>query len=89
MDYPILTPSQLAAHLRSLRRANNLTQAELGARIGINQTRVGKIERDPRNVSMGQLMKILTLLGARLILQMPSATDSDHTASLPVDASSW
>jgi HTH-type transcriptional regulator / antitoxin HipB len=83
VDYPVLTPSQLAAHLRSLRRAKNLTQAELGARIGLNQTRIGKIERDPRNVSMGQLMKILTLLGARLVLQLPSTTLP------PVDTSSW
>lgn len=33
MDYPILTPQQLATHLRALRKARNLTQAELALRL--------------------------------------------------------
>jgi HTH-type transcriptional regulator / antitoxin HipB len=72
MDYPVLTPQQLAVHLRSLRKARNLTQAELGAKPGINQARIGKIERDPRSVSIGQFMQILALLGARIVLQTSS-----------------
>jgi transcriptional regulator with XRE-family HTH domain len=69
MDYSVLTSQQLAAHLRSFRKARNLTRAELGAKLGINQARIGKIERDPRGVSIGQLMKIFALLGVRLVLQ--------------------
>ncbi|HTY50658.1 MAG TPA: helix-turn-helix domain-containing protein [Steroidobacteraceae bacterium] len=76
MEYPILTPAQLAVHLRSLRKASSLTQAELGAKLGVNQARIGKIERDPRSVSVGQLLKILTLLGVRLVLQTTTA-DAD------------
>jgi len=69
MDYPVLTPQQLAVHLRSLRKARHLTQAQLGSKLGINQARIGKIERDPKTVSIGQFMQILALLGARLVLQ--------------------
>ena len=72
MYYPILTTKQLAAHLRSLRKSQNLTQAELGAKLGINQARVGKIERDPSGVSIGQLMEIFALLGVRLVLETPA-----------------
>ena len=71
MDYPLLTPRQLAAHLRSLRRAKKLSQAELGRRIGLSQGRIGKIERDPQTVSVGQVMRILALLGARFVLRIP------------------
>jgi HTH-type transcriptional regulator/antitoxin HipB len=88
MDYPVLTPAQLAAHLRSLRKAQNLTQAQLGAKVGLSQPRIGKIERDPRQVSIGQLMHILALLGVRLILQTPPSEKNSHP-SRHEDASEW
>jgi len=68
MDYPILTPSQLSSHLRALRKAKGLTQAQLGTKLGLNQARVGKIERHPEHVRVAQLLEILALLGARLII---------------------
>jgi HTH-type transcriptional regulator / antitoxin HipB len=73
MDYPVVTPAQLALHLRSLRKTRQLTQAELGAKLGVNQARVGKIERDPSGVSVGQLMQMLGLLGVRLVLKDATA----------------
>ena len=63
-DYPIQTPQQLSAHLRSLRKAAGLTQAELGIRLGIEQARVAKIERNPGSVSFEQLLEVLNALGA-------------------------
>jgi HTH-type transcriptional regulator / antitoxin HipB len=71
MDYPVQTAAQLAAHLRSLRKARNLTQAQLGIRVGLNQARIGKIERDPARVSVAQLMQILGVLNARVVLRVP------------------
>ena len=71
MEYPILTPRQLAAHLRALRKARNLTQAELALRLGLSQSRLGKIERHPETVSLEQLIKTLNLLGARLVISVP------------------
>jgi HTH-type transcriptional regulator/antitoxin HipB len=69
MDYPIQTPNQLASHLRSLRRANRMTQAQLGSLLGLDQTRIAKIEKDPRRISVAQLVQILSALGVRLLLQ--------------------
>jgi HTH-type transcriptional regulator/antitoxin HipB len=69
MDYLIQTPNQLASHLRSLRRAHGLTQARLGALVGLDQTRIAKIEKDPRRISVEQLVTILGALGVRMLLQ--------------------
>ena len=63
------TPAQLSEHLRSLRKAKGLTQAGLGALVGLDQTRIAKIEHDPSVVSVGQLMKLLTALQVRVLLQ--------------------
>ncbi len=73
---PLQTSAQLAAHLRALRKARHLTQAQLGALVGLDQTRVARIERDPRRVSMGQLMKLLSALRVRVLLQ-PLAEPAD------------
>jgi HTH-type transcriptional regulator/antitoxin HipB len=88
MDYLVSTPAQLAAQLRSLRRMRQLTQAQLGAKAGLSQTRIGKIERDPRHVSTGQLMRILALLGARLVLHVPAAGGA-AAARRPAETADW
>jgi HTH-type transcriptional regulator / antitoxin HipB len=81
---PVPTPAQLAVHLQSLRRARGLTQAKLGALVGLDQTRIAKIEGDPLRVSVGQLMKVLSALRVRLLLeQLPDKGRSsvkEHSA---------
>lgn len=79
MEYTVLTPSQLALHLRSLRKARNLSQAELGAKLGVNQARVGKIERAPGAVSVAQFMQLLSLLGVRLVLKDSASVPEERT----------
>jgi HTH-type transcriptional regulator / antitoxin HipB len=72
------TPAQLSVHLRSLRKARCLTQAQLGALIGLEQTRIAKIERDPSLVSIGQLMQLLSALQVRVVLEpFPDASSKD------------
>jgi HTH-type transcriptional regulator/antitoxin HipB len=88
MDHPILTPLQLSAHLRSLRKARNLTQAQLGARLGINQARVAKIERNPGQVSVGQLIRMLALLNTQLVLRT-SATRTGRDARAAGASTDW
>jgi HTH-type transcriptional regulator/antitoxin HipB len=63
------TPAQLSNQLRSFRKARGLTQAALGALTGLDQTRIAKIERDPRLVSVGQLLKLLAVLQVRVLLE--------------------
>ena len=69
MPYLLQTPAQLATHLRALRHAKGLTQAQLGRLIGLDQSRIAKIERNPRLVSVGQILKLLTALGVQVALQ--------------------
>jgi HTH-type transcriptional regulator / antitoxin HipB len=87
MDYPLLTPKQLAAYLRSLRRAKRLTQSALGSQLGLSQRRIATIEKDPEAVSLGQLMRILALLDVRLILRV--ADKDGETAPTPRSNASW
>lgn len=69
MDYAIRLADQLRAHLRSLRKQRGLTQAQLGERLGLSQARIAEIEAKPGVVSVDQLMRILSTLGATLVLR--------------------
>lgn len=85
MRVPVLLPAQLSAHLKSLRQARGLSQAQLGRMLGVGQVRVANIEADPGAISVEQFMKILTLLGARLELTSELAAGAE-TAAKPVAA---
>lgn len=67
---PILlqTPAQMANHLRSLRKSRGLTQVQLGRMVGIDQSRIARIERNPERVSVQTLLQLLAKLRVRLIL---------------------
>lgn len=78
--YLIQTPAQLSAHMRSLRNSRNLTQAQLGVLVGLNQSRIAKIERDPTLVSVDQLLRILAALRTQVLLQDKPVPDD--TASV-------
>jgi HTH-type transcriptional regulator/antitoxin HipB len=69
MDYPIQSPGQLSSHLRALRKARGLSQAQLGAALGVGQTRITRIEHDPTAISVEQLLGILNVLGVQMVLR--------------------
>jgi len=69
MDYPLKTTEQLRQQLRSLRKKRGLTQAGLGALIGVTQARVVEIEANPGTVSQQQIMQVLNALGAELLIR--------------------
>ena len=69
MDYRISITEQLAPQLRSLRKARGLSQSDLAVRLGVSQSRVAAIERNPAAVSVGQLIEILNILGVDLVLR--------------------
>jgi HTH-type transcriptional regulator/antitoxin HipB len=81
------TPQQLADQLRSLRKERGLTQAALGELVGLDQTRVAKIERDPTVVSLKQLMRLLSVLRVRVLLQPMDAREAKSTSG--EDTSYW
>ncbi len=66
MIYLIQTPTQLAAHLRALRTAKGWSQTQLGVKLGLSQTRIARIEKDPLAVSVAQILKILSALDASM-----------------------
>lgn len=73
MDYPIQAPGQLASHLRALRKARGLSQAQLGAVLGVGQTRITRIEHDPTAISVEQFLGVLNALGVQLVLRSTGA----------------
>jgi HTH-type transcriptional regulator/antitoxin HipB len=78
------TPAQLSNHLRSFRKARGLTQAALAALTGLDQTRIAKIERDPKRVSVGQLLQLLAVLKVRVLLDSSDQPQSSGRAN-PTD----
>lgn len=73
---PLQTPAQLANHLRSFRKARGLTQAQLGRLVGIDQTRIARIEKNPDRVSVHTLLQLLVALRVRVLLQPLDSTKS-------------
>jgi HTH-type transcriptional regulator/antitoxin HipB len=84
MDYPIQSPGQLSAHLRSLRKSRGLNQVQLGALLGVGQTRIARIERDPAAVSVEQFLALLGALGVQMVLR---ANGPSGVADVAADAS--
>lgn len=68
--YPIRFASQMREHLRSLRKKQGMTQAQLGARMGVSQARIAEIEANPGLVSFEQLLQILSHLDSGLALEI-------------------
>ena len=80
-SHAIQNPAQLAAHLRSLRMARGLTQQQLG----LHQTRIARIERNPGAVSMSQLIRILSALDMQVVLQARAAKPDARAAKSSSD----
>lgn len=68
MSFPLRIPDQLKQHLRALRKSHALTQAQLGALVGVRQARIAEIEANPGAVSLDQLTRVLAALGSTLHL---------------------
>jgi HTH-type transcriptional regulator / antitoxin HipB len=64
------SPTQLPAHLKSLRKTRGLTQAQLARRLGIGQSRLADIERHPETVSTAQLLNLFAALGVEVLLHL-------------------
>lgn len=80
MHPALLNAAQLSTHLKSLRRAHGLTQAQLGTRIGVKQARIADIERNPGAISVDQLLQLLHALETRLLLAPAAAPKATKTA---------
>ena len=69
--YPVNTPQQLRTILRSLRQSRQLTQQQLGQRLGVSQKRIARIEAAPEVTSFDQIARMVTAMGYQLIVEEP------------------
>lgn len=79
MDYPLKLTNQLRPQLQALRKQRGMTQAQLGAAIGVTQARVVEIEANPGAVSLQQVMQVLAVLGATLVIRDQGPIASEPT----------
>jgi len=68
MHSSVASPSQIRAVLPALRRSRGLTQAQLGAMLGVSQKRIARIEANPAKTSFDQISKLIALLGGDLVV---------------------
>jgi HTH-type transcriptional regulator/antitoxin HipB len=76
--------------LQSARKASKLSQAAVGARLGLSQKRVSALERDPGSISVDQLLRWCAIVG--LALEIGTKLESpqplpDQAPPLPPRAS--
>jgi HTH-type transcriptional regulator/antitoxin HipB len=64
--YPLLTATQLGQLLRAARKRRGLTQAEVGARLGLSQNRVSHLEGHSDELSVKQLLTWCAVVGLEL-----------------------
>lgn len=75
MSYLLQTPNQLAVHLRALRLAKGWSQKQLAEKLSLSQSRIARIERDPLSISVDQMLKVLSALGASMRIQLDARAD--------------
>ncbi len=78
----LVTPAQLGSMLRAARKAKRMTQSALAGRIGVTQSRVSKLEQNPHDLNVGQLLAWCSALGLELAVgphggRAPSGTQAD------------
>lgn len=87
MDLDLSFPAQLSQHLRSLRKAQGWTQAQLAARLGVAQSRISAVETDATSLTSEQLFRWLATLNARLVLRTDDPSSS--TVAEPAASTSY
>jgi HTH-type transcriptional regulator / antitoxin HipB len=86
VDYSVQLATQLQQLLKSLRKSRQMTQAELARRLGVVQSRVADIERDPGAVSVEQLLQVLAMLGAQMVVRETTTGPSATKPSIDLEA---
>lgn len=76
--YPIKFVDQLRQHLRSLRKKRGLTQAQLGALLGVSQSRIAEIEANPGAVTLDKLLQLFSVLQVNIALSDTAPTETDE-----------
>ena len=75
-SYPIKTPQQLGAVLQGCRKSLQLTQAQVGTRVGLPQKEISKLEMNPANASLARVFKLLAALELEFVVRERGKTDN-------------
>lgn len=78
---PLLTATQLGQLLRAARKQRGLTQAEVGARLGLSQNRVSHLEGHANELSVKQLLTWCAVVGLELSLAQRQAMAPEPSGS--------
>ena len=76
----IASPAQLAAVLRVRRTTCDLTQKQVGTKVGLLPKTISGLESDPGRSSVASLFKLLSALGLELVLQPKPSTKTTSQA---------
>ena len=68
-DYTVRTPQQLGPIMQGFRKMRELTQEQVGRKVGLPQDAISRLELDPSNAAFGRVFKILTALGMELVVR--------------------
>lgn len=88
-SYLLQSPAQLGVYLKSLRKSRGLTQEDLGRRIRVSGARVSEIEKDPGALGLTQLLKLLHVLGARVVLDVDETKQDTASQRKTLSGGEW
>ena len=90
-SYPISTPIELRAILRSLRQTRGMNQEDVARLLGVTQGRLARIESAPERTSFEQISRLVTALGGRLEVSLASSMPANQSVAKDSEKafSSW
>ena len=62
--------------LQGCRKTHELTQAQVGARVGLPQKEISKLEMNPANTSLARVFKVLAALELEIVVRERGAADN-------------
>jgi HTH-type transcriptional regulator/antitoxin HipB len=69
IDMQARTSSQLGAVVRRIRKAQGLSQASLGEKVGLRQATISKLESGEANVRLQTLLDAMSALGLEFVVR--------------------
>jgi HTH-type transcriptional regulator/antitoxin HipB len=89
MGTPIRTTGTLGPLLKRMRKAQNLSQADLGRLIGLSQERISAIESAPEKVTMDKLLTVMMALGAHFSVCESSSSEINAKTNAALNPGDW
>ena len=88
MKQTITTPEQLRLILQSARKRLGLTQSEMAVLLDLSQASLSRLELNPKNMKVMQLLTLCKRLGLQLVIG-DQVTPSPVAKPSPDDRADW